>query len=342
MIGIDIESSCIQLLELGTSTRAPHVIGHAREPMPDGAFEHDQIQDTEAVAEVLIRAWQRSGSQGRHAALAIADSLVDSRIVKLPASWHHTQVIHHLTQETSRYFPEAEPALSLDYQILGPCPREANQNRVLVAACPKACIALLAAVTEMARLRACRVMTKSHALHNACRLLFDTCRHGPAADGQIVIDIAPSATRLHVIQAGQLHQARSIAPGSKALDTWLCRHYQVRHPGELRGAIQTAGDRVEQALNRILSLADQLAPRLARLWPNTSRVHDDQPSPVITGLATCYPGLVSRLEHQLDTSLIPANPLASCLAGRQPRLNGVETLAPGLMVAAGLSVGATG
>ena len=85
LVGLDISSSAVKLLELSKSGSRYRVESYAVEPLPPNAVVEKNITDVEAVGEAIRRAVKRSGTRTRHAAVAIAGSSVITKIVPMPA-----------------------------------------------------------------------------------------------------------------------------------------------------------------------------------------------------------------------------------------------------------------
>ena len=74
LVGVDISSTAVKLLQLsqaGTSYRVEH---YAVEPLPVNAVVEKNIADVEAVGAAVRRAFERSGARTKFAAAAVPGS----------------------------------------------------------------------------------------------------------------------------------------------------------------------------------------------------------------------------------------------------------------------------
>ena len=72
LIGVDISSTAVKLLQLSRSGDRYRVEHYAVEPLPPNAVVEKNIVEVEAVGEAIRRAVARSGSRTKHAAAAVS------------------------------------------------------------------------------------------------------------------------------------------------------------------------------------------------------------------------------------------------------------------------------
>ena len=83
LIGVDISSTAVKLLQLSRTGDRYRVEHYAVEPLPPNAVVEKNLVEVEAVGEAIRRAVARSGSKVKHAAAAVSGSSV---ITKHPGS----------------------------------------------------------------------------------------------------------------------------------------------------------------------------------------------------------------------------------------------------------------
>ena len=74
LVGLDISSTAVKLLELSRSGDRYRVESYAVEPLPPNSVVEKSVTDAEAVGEAVRRAVKRSGARAKHAAVAVAGS----------------------------------------------------------------------------------------------------------------------------------------------------------------------------------------------------------------------------------------------------------------------------
>ena len=83
LIGVDISSTAVKLLQLGQSGGRYRVEHYAVEPLPPNAVVEKNIVEVEAVGEAIKRALARSGSRTKNAAAAVAGSAVITKVIPM-------------------------------------------------------------------------------------------------------------------------------------------------------------------------------------------------------------------------------------------------------------------
>ena len=72
VLGVDISSTSIKLIELSQQNGRMQVEAYGREPLPENAVVEQAINDEEAVGGAIKKALQRSRTSQKLAAVAVA------------------------------------------------------------------------------------------------------------------------------------------------------------------------------------------------------------------------------------------------------------------------------
>ena len=134
LIGVDISSTAVKLLQLSRSGNRFRVEYYAVEPLPPNAVVEKNIVEVEAVGEAIRRAVNRSGSKARHAAAAVAGSGVVTKGVPMPGELGENEMEAQVELEAVNYIPYPIEEVSLDFEVLGPIPNNPEMVQVLLAA----------------------------------------------------------------------------------------------------------------------------------------------------------------------------------------------------------------
>ena len=86
MVGLDISSTSVKLIELSKSARNYRVESYGVEPMPENAVVEKSINDVEAVGETIQRVVERCKTKSKDAAVAVAGSAVITKSIELNAA----------------------------------------------------------------------------------------------------------------------------------------------------------------------------------------------------------------------------------------------------------------
>ena len=171
LLGIDISSTSVKLLELSRSGGRYRVESYAVEPLPPNSVIEKTITDPNPVGEAIARAWKKSGTKSRVAACAVAGSAVITKVIPMPANLSEDEMEAQIQLEADQYIPYALDEISLDYATLGPSPTDPGRVDVLLAASRRDNVDIRVAALEIAGLEARIVDVEAFALENAMALL---------------------------------------------------------------------------------------------------------------------------------------------------------------------------
>ncbi|MCW8831144.1 MAG: pilus assembly protein PilM, partial [Gammaproteobacteria bacterium] len=136
MLGLDISSTTVKLLELSESNGHYKVESMAIEPLPDDAVSEKNIQDPEAVGECIQKAVKKSGTKAKNAAVAVAGSAVITKIITMPAdlNGNDSELESQIEMEADQYIPYPLDEINLDFEVIGPSEDNEETIDVLLAA----------------------------------------------------------------------------------------------------------------------------------------------------------------------------------------------------------------
>ena len=134
LVGVDISSTAVKLLQLSRTGNRYRVEHYAVEPLPPNAVVEKNIVEVEAVGEAIRRAMARSGSRAKHAAAAVAGSAVITKLIPMPADLDEDDMESQIELEAVNYIPYPIEEVNLDFEVLGPMPGNPEMVQVLLAA----------------------------------------------------------------------------------------------------------------------------------------------------------------------------------------------------------------
>lgn len=219
LLGLEIASDSIRLLQLHRRRGRCGVAAWALEPLAGDAVRDGWIRDPEPVIAALRRARHRAGSPQHRVAVAIPGSQVISKVRRLSASLSDAQMEAQLLAEADQFIPFPLEDTALDFQVLGPCQAQPDQVDVVVAACRQSHLDPFEQILEAAGLKARLVDIDSHALQR----VLPVTEPAPA-----LLQLEADRATLHAWIGGPLPvrqelrldpaQATSVAPG---VEPWL-------------------------------------------------------------------------------------------------------------------------
>ena len=105
LLGLDISSTSVKLLELSQTNGKFKVESYAVELLPPKAVVEKNISDVEGVGEAVKRVLNRSKTNSKMAAVAVAGSAVITKTIEMDAELTDAEMENQITVEADRYIP---------------------------------------------------------------------------------------------------------------------------------------------------------------------------------------------------------------------------------------------
>ena len=338
LIGVDISSTAVKLIQLskiGTRYRVDH---YAVEPLPPNAVVEKNIVEVEAVGEAIRRAVTRAGSKARNAAAAVAGSAVITKIIPMPAELDENDLEAQVELEAVNYIPYPIEEVSIDFEVLGPMPNNPEMVQVLLAASRLENVELRQSALELGGLTSKVMDVEAFAVENAFALLSGELpipRNGVVA----LVDIGATMTTLNVLRTGRSLYSREQVFGGKQLTDEIMRRYGLTY--EEAGMAKRQGGLPESYEVEVLepfkeATVQQISRLLQFFYAGSEFNRVDQI--VLAGGCAALVGLPEMVEEQLGVPTVVANPLAQMTLGPRVQAHALAQDAPALMIATGLAL----
>lgn len=338
LIGVDISSTAVKLLQLSRNGNRFRVEHYFVEPIPAGAVVERTIVELEAVSEAIRRAVARSGTKARDAAAAVASSAVITKLIPISAELTGDDLEAQVELEATNYIPYPIEEVSLDFEVLGPYPNNPEMVQVLLAASRSENVELRQSALEQGGLTAKVMDIESFAVENAFALLTDELPIAP--DGVVaLVDIGATMTTLNVIRSGRSLYGREQVFGGTQLTHEMMRRYGLSY--EEAGLAKRQGglpdSYVAEVLEPFKEAAVQQVSRLLQFFYAGSEFNRVD-CIVLAGGCASMAGLTQMVEEQLGVATLLANPLAHMTLGPKVNAQALSMDAPALMTATGLAL----
>ncbi len=338
LIGVDISSTAVKLLQLGRSGTRYRVEHFAVEPLPPNAVSEKNITEVEAVGDAVARALARSGSKVRDAAAAVAGSAVITKSVPMPADLSQDDMEGQIEVEANQYIPYPIEEVSLDFEVIGPVPGNPEMVNVLLAASRTENVDMRVAALDLGGLTARVMDVEAFAMENAFSLIANQLSVGP--DGVVALfDIGATMTTLIVLKGGRTIYAREQTFGGKQLTDEVMRRYSLSH--EEAALAQREGNLPESYDAEVLepfkeTMGQQISRLLQFFFAGSEYSGVDQI--VLAGGCASVDGAAEMVEDRIGVPTIIANPLADMSLASRISAEELAEDAPALMIATGLAL----
>jgi type IV pilus assembly protein PilM len=338
LIGVDISSTAVKLLQLSQAGGRYRVEHYAVEPLPPNAVVEKNIVEVEAVGEAIRRALARSGSKLKHAAAAVAGSAVITRIIPMSADLSEDDLEGQIQVEANQYIPYPIEEVSLDFEVMGPVRDNPEMNNVLLAASRTENVDMRIAALDLGGLTARVVDVEAFAMENAFGMVADQL--AVSRDALVaVVDIGATMTTLAVLKNQRTIYSREQVFGGKQLTDEIMRRYGLSY--EEAGRAKRKGGLPESYEMEALepfkeSLVQQVSRLLQFFFAGSEYSRVDQV--VLAGGCASIDGITELLEQQLGVPCVVANPLARMSLSNRVQAQTLAQDAPALMIAVGLAM----
>jgi len=338
LIGVDISSTAVKLLQLSEAGGRYRVEHYAVEPLPPNAVVEKNIVEVEAVGEAIRRALARSGAKVKHAAAAVAGSAVITRIIPMSADLSEDDLEGQIQVEANQYIPYPIEEVSLDFEVLGPVRDNPEMNNILLAASRTENVDMRIAALDLGGLTARVVDVEAFAMENAFAMVADQL--AVSRDALVaVVDIGATMTTLAVLKNQRTIYSREQVFGGKQLTDEIMRRYGLSY--EEAGRAKRKGGLPESYEMEALepfkeSLVQQVSRLLQFFFAGSEYSRVDQV--VLAGGCAAIEGITEILEQQLGVPCVVANPLARMSLSSRVQAQTLAQDAPALMIAVGLAM----
>ncbi|WP_461537719.1 pilus assembly protein PilM [Spongorhabdus nitratireducens] len=339
VLGIDISSTAVKLLELSHNGKRYRVEAYAVEPLPAGAVAENNISDLEIVGAALGKAASKSRSSQKKTAVAVSGAAVITKTVEMPASLSDDDMETQIAIEADQYIPYPLDEVAIDFEVQGLSEKNPEKAEVLVAACRRENVEMREAALNLAGLKAHVVDVEAFALERCCELLPVPDEAKEKDSLMALVDIGALVTTLNVIQNGKTIYTREQLFGGKQLTEEIQRRYGLSedeaNAGKLSGELPD--DYESEVLKPFTDAVVQQVSRGLQFFFSSSHFNDVDHI-VLAGGTASLPGLEEMVSEKLGTSVQVANPFAEMAVAGRVKAGELTRNAPALMIACGLAM----
>ncbi len=339
LVGIDISSSAVKVLELSRAGEQFRVERYAVEPLPQNAVVEHQITEVEQVADAVERAIKRSGTKCKHVAVAVPAAHVITKTIKMPAALsdqdRHTQI----EMEADHYIPYPLDEVNLDYNVLGPSESNPEEVDVLLAACRKEIVDDYLAVVQGPGLNPVVVDVETYAMENAYSLIAAHMPGGGMEKTVAVLDVGATTTNINAIHNNRSVYTRDHTFGGRQLTEEIQRRYGLSY--EEAGLAKKQGGLPDNYQTDVLrpfmeAMCQEIMRALQFFYSSTPFNNVDQI--LLAGGCAQIPGIDELVAARIGVPTIVANPFASMALSSRVKPQLLSNDAPSLMISCGLAL----
>jgi len=338
VLGLDISSTSVKLLELSKSGGRYRVESYAVQTLPANAVVEKNINDVEGVAEAVRKAVMHANTRMKNAAVAVAGSAVITKTIEMPSGLNDDQMEMQISVEADQYIPYPLDEVAIDFEVQGISETNPDQVRVLLAACRRENVDLRVDVLELADLLPKVVDVEAYTMERAFGLVAGSLEEH---EGQTVaiLDIGATMTTLSVLTDGKTIYTREQLFGGKQLTEEIQRRYGLS--AEEAGLAKKQGglpdDYESEVLEPFKDAVVQQVTRSLQFFFSSSQYNDVDHILLAGGVASME-GLSQIVQEKLGTPTTVANPFSEMSISPKVNAMALSNDAPALMIACGLAM----
>ena len=338
VIGLDIGSTGVRLLQLSSHGSGYRVDHFAVEPLGEGVVIDKAVQDVEAISTAISQAIRSSGTRAKSCAIAVSGSAVFTKTISLPADLADADIESQVQIEANQYIPFPLNEVSLDFEVLGPSARNADLIDILLAASKSENVESRQDAIDAAGLKTTVVDVEAFAIANAFELIRK--RDGVnRVDAVGLFDVGYDQTTLLVIKGGQVIYTRDHPFGGHQLLEEIQRRYDMtaEQASFFERDEQGPEDFEEEVLEPFqLNIVHQISRALQ--FYASSNEYSNIGTIYLSGGTSSLKGLASMVQQELGMTTRVADPVTGMDIGGNVSVNTLKRNANNLMIAMGLAL----
>lgn len=339
ILGLDISTTAVKLLELSKSGDRYRVESYAVEPLPPNSVIEKNISDVEGVGEAIKRAVKRSGTRSKFAAAAVAGSAVITKVISMPGSLSDDEMEGQIQMEADQYIPYPLEEVNLDFEVIGPSEEDPERVDVLLAASRSENVDVRVEALEIAGLTAKVIDVEAYAMENAFTLIKEQMPDHGLDKTIAVIDIGATMTTLNVLHDLKTIYTREQVFGGKQLTEEIQRRYGLSY--EEAGMAKRQGGLPDNYVPEVLdpfkeAMAQQVGRSLQFFF--SSSQYNSVDHIVLAGGSSSIPGVDELIEKNQGVPTTVANPFTNMIISPKIKAQVLSNDAPALMIACGLAL----
>jgi type IV pilus assembly protein PilM len=338
LLGLDISSTSVKVLELSRQGERYQVEAYATVPLPPNAVVEQGINNEEAVGEAIRQAIVRSRTTTKSVALAVAGSAVITKTVEMNAGLNADEMDFQIRAEADQYIPYPLEEVALDWELAGPSDKSPDMVNVLLAACRSETVERRKDSVEIAGYEVVKVDVEAFCTERAFALL-EAQVAGENVETVAVLDIGATMTTLSVMHNGKSIYTREQLFGGRQLTEDIMRRYGLSEDDAQRAKLEggVPDDYESEILGPFREAVVQQVSRSLQFFYSSSQFNDVD-SIILAGGTSSISGLAEQVQDTIGTPTVVANPFVSMTLSQKVNATWLANDAPSLMIAAGLAM----
>ena len=339
VLGVDISTAAVKLLELSQSGSRYKVESYAVSPLPLDAVVDRSITDVEVIADAIKAAVKQSGTKTKQACVAVSGSSIMTKIISMPASLTDDEMEDQILVEADQYVPYSLDEVNLDFEVQGLTEGNSEMVDVLLAASRRENVEDRVEALALAGLKASIVDVEAFAMENAFSVLSEQLPDSNDKQTVAIVDLGATVSTMNVVYNSRSIYTREQSFGGKQLTEEIQRRYGLSY--EEAGLAKKHGGLPDNYISDVLdpfkkAVIQQISRSLQ--FFTSSNANRSVDSIVLAGGCSSIAGLEKLVEKDLGISAYVANPFINMALSNKVKPQSLSNDAPSMMIACGLAL----
>jgi len=340
LLGLDITTSSVKLIELSEAGGTYRVEAYAAEPTPANAMNEKTIIDAEAVGESIRRAVKRAGANTKEVAIAISGDAAITKVIQMPKALRAADLEAQVEMQADQYIPFPMDEVSYDFEVLGPAAKDNDSIDVLLVATRTENVQQRQAAVTAAGLVAKIVDVEAFALENACRLMTHQMPDGGSEHTIAVVDFGASNTTFSVLRNLKVVYTRDFTFGGQLLTEEIMRTYglSMEEAGRAKKEGGLPGNYQAEVLDPFIDDMTQQVSRSLQFYLASGSGREQPEKILICGGCANISGVADVITSRVGIAAERGDPLGSMKLSSRAKAQAVSKDATALLTACGLAL----
>lgn len=340
LIGLDITTSSIKLIELSWSGKQFRVESYAAEPTPANAMNEKNIADAEAVGEAIRRAVKKAGAKSKDVAIAISGDAAITKVIQMPKNLRAADLEGQVETQADQYIPFPMDEVSYDFEVLGASEKDPESNDVLLVATRTENVEQRQNAVRAGGLTAKIVDVEAFALENACRLMTHQMPDGGIDRTIAVVDFGASSTTFSVLRSLKVVYTRDFPFGGQQLTEEIMRTYglSMEEAGRAKKEGGLPGNYQAEVLDPFIDDMTQQVSRSLQFYLASGSGREQPEKILVCGGCANIAGVADVISSRVGIAAERGDPLGQMTLSSRARAQAVNKDATALLIACGLAL----
>ncbi|CAH9014412.1 pilus assembly protein PilM [Candidatus Nitrosacidococcus sp. I8] len=339
LLGIDISSSAIKLIELAQGSSGLYVKHYSIEPLPPNTIIDNNIEDVNKLSKALKDIIQQLGTRTKKVATAIPSSHVFNKIVPIPIDLSGSELEAYIETEVEQHVPYLREEINFDFEVLGTSESDPDYMDTLLVACRSEYINTRITALKNAHLIPTVIDVDTYVMEKVFPFILEAIPNQDSNNTIATIDVGATLIIMNVFHNGRIIYTQEQAFGGNQLTQNIQYHYNLSYSDA--DLAKQRGNLPESYTNQILiPFENEIIKRIQNLIKIfiSSSHYDSISHLILCGGCATAPKLREIAEISLKTPTSIANPFSSMMLGSEVNPKSLFSDAPRLIIACGLAL----